>query len=170
MHTHHPLLLLTPYTTRCTCHASRASVDMSPLINAHASLRVPSHLASFSVIECCLVLKHPWGLQLSYFLSWQYEKHHRMFFHWNLSEAFLMTLYPAAVCTLMLILLPQEGLPWGGVGYILRWCHVNLCPIHTGLIKARACDWAVEGKGGARGLREGGRKIEESHMAWKSDK
>ena len=32
---------------------------------------------------------------------------------------------------------------------------MNLLPILTGQIKARACDWAVEGKGGAGGFREG---------------
>ena len=31
---------------------------------------------------------------------------------------------------------------------------MNLLPILTGQIKARACDWAVEGKGGAGGFRE----------------
>ena len=52
---------------------------------------------------------------------------------------------PGAVCILMSILLPQEGLP-------LKRSHtqvisLNLLPILTGQIKARACDWAVEGKG-----------------------
>ena len=52
-------------------------------------------------------------------------------------------------------------------------------------IKARACDWAVEGKGGAGGFREWGkrgrkknknggkggrRKMEENHMAQRSHK
>jgi hypothetical protein len=31
---------------------------------------------------------------------------------------------------------------------------VNLLPILTGQIKAKACDWAVEGKGGSGGFRE----------------
>ena len=31
---------------------------------------------------------------------------------------------------------------------------MNLLPILTGQIKARACDWAVEGKGGAGDFRE----------------
>ena len=36
---------------------------------------------------------------------------------------------------------------------------MNLLPILTGQIKARACDWAVEGKGGAGSLRgERGRR------------
>ena len=35
---------------------------------------------------------------------------------------------------------------------------MNLLPILTGQIKARACDWAVEGKGGAGGFREGERE------------
>ena len=38
---------------------------------------------------------------------------------------------------------------------VLRGFHVNLLPILTGQIKARACDWAVEGKGGAGGFRVG---------------
>jgi hypothetical protein len=45
----------------------------------------------------------------------------------------------------MLILLPQEG---------LRGFHTNLLPILTGQIKARTCDWEVEGKGGAGGFRK----------------
>ena len=32
---------------------------------------------------------------------------------------------------------------------------MNLLPILTGQIKTRACDWAVEGKGGTGGFREG---------------
>lgn len=31
---------------------------------------------------------------------------------------------------------------------------MNLLPILTGQIKARVCDWIVEGKGGAGGFRE----------------
>jgi hypothetical protein len=54
----------------------------------------------------------------------------------------------------MLILLPQEGLPQRGVDHILRWFSVNLLPFLTGQIKARACVWAGEGKGGAGGFRE----------------
>jgi hypothetical protein len=57
---------------------------------------------------------------------------------------------------------------------------VDLLPILTGPIKARACDWALEGKGGAGGFREwgkrgklrrkdggggSGRKMEQNHMA-----
>ena len=39
---------------------------------------------------------------------------------------------------------------------------MNLLPILTGRIKARACDWAVEGKGGMGSLREeGGERMEE---------
>jgi hypothetical protein len=60
---------------------------------------------------------------------------------------------------------------------------VTLLPILTGQIKARACDWAVKGKGGARGFREGlgGRKEkrrlrrqrkmeedEQNRVAWRS--
>ena len=72
---------------------------------------------------------------------------------------------------------------------------MNLLPILTGQIKARACDWAVEGKGGAGGFREGergrrrgdeemkereedrrrggGRKMEEGrrkHVTWRNRK
>jgi hypothetical protein len=52
----------------------------------------------------------------------------------------------------MLIVLPQEGL------------HLSSSPSHTQVIacepfnwsiKARACDWAVEGKGRTRGVRVG---------------
>jgi hypothetical protein len=32
---------------------------------------------------------------------------------------------------------------------VLRRFHVNLLPILSGQIKARTCDWAVEGKGEA---------------------
>ena len=52
---------------------------------------------------------------------------------------------PGVLCILMLILLPQEG---------LRGFHTNLLPILTGQIKARTCDWEVEGKGGAGGFRK----------------
>jgi hypothetical protein len=60
---------------------------------------------------------------------------------------------------------------------------VNLSPILTGQLKARAYDWAMEGKGGAGGFREvmkemehteedggrGGRKkMEPNHMAMRS--
>lgn len=38
---------------------------------------------------------------------------------------------------------------------------MNLLLILTGQIKARACDWAVEGKGGAGGFREEEEKKEE---------
>jgi hypothetical protein len=38
---------------------------------------------------------------------------------------------------------------------ILRYFQVNLLPILTGQIKARACDWAVEGKGRDGSFREG---------------
>ena len=51
---------------------------------------------------------------------------------------------------------------------------MNLLPILTGQIKARACDWAVEGKGGAGGFREwekrgkeGGRR--QRKRRWKED-
>jgi hypothetical protein len=64
---------------------------------------------------------------------------------------------------------------------------VNLLPILTGQIKARACDWTVEGKGGA-GREEGGGgdevmeeteedggrgdgwKMEQNLVAWRSHK
>ena len=48
---------------------------------------------------------------------------------------------------------------------------MNLLPILTGQIKARACDWAVEGKGGAGSLRgereEGGGGDKEIEEVWK---
>jgi len=51
---------------------------------------------------------------------------------------------------------------------------VNLLPILTGQIKARACDWAAEGKGGAGGFREGeeergerGKETEEDGGRWR---
>lgn len=57
---------------------------------------------------------------------------------------------------------------------------LNLLPILTVQIKARADDWAVEGKGGTDGLRErgerekggrgGGRKMEQNYMARRSHK
>jgi hypothetical protein len=66
---------------------------------------------------------------------------------------------------------------------------VNLLPILTGQIKARACGWAVEGKGGAGGFRDkeerkekmmeereedggrgGGKEMEENYMAQRSHK
>ena len=37
---------------------------------------------------------------------------------------------------------------------------MNFFSIFTGQIKARDCDWAAEGKGGAGGFREGERKEE----------
>lgn len=42
---------------------------------------------------------------------------------------------------------------------------MNLLPILTGQIKAKACDWAVEGKGGSGGLRMGAGKEEEEDRA-----
>lgn len=65
---------------------------------------------------------------------------------------------PSAVCILMLILLPQEGLP------LTHVISLNFLPILTGQIKARADDWAVEGKGGTAGKRERQRK-----RRWKVD-
>ena len=70
---------------------------------------------------------------------------------------------------------------------------MNLLPILAGQIKTRACDWAVEGKGGAGGFgggvkkgrreadeeteeteevrgRGGGRKMEQNLMVWRSQK
>jgi hypothetical protein len=35
---------------------------------------------------------------------------------------------------------------------------VNLLPIRTGQIKARACDWEMKRKGGTGDLRESGQK------------
>jgi hypothetical protein len=68
---------------------------------------------------------------------------------------------------------------------------VNLLPIFNGQIKAKACDWAVEGKGGAGSFREGreeeeggdketeedrrggkkmGKKKNKKQVAWRSSK
>ena len=43
---------------------------------------------------------------------------------------------------------------------------MNLLPILTGQIEARACDWTVKGKGGTRDLREegGGERMEEEEL------
>lgn len=50
-----------------------------------------------------------------------------------------------AVCILMLILLPQEGLPrTRNELHTQVTRHMNLLPILTCKIKARACDWAEE--------------------------
>lgn len=63
--------------------------------------------------------------------------------------------WPGAVCLQMFTLLPQEGLP-----PISSPFHTQLIScehfLHFNLpVKARACDWAVEGNGGAGGLRVG---------------
>jgi hypothetical protein len=44
---------------------------------------------------------------------------------------------------------------------------VNLLPILTGQIKARACDWAVEEKGGAGDSREWVKRGKETGMKWR---
>jgi hypothetical protein len=46
---------------------------------------------------------------------------------------------------------------------------VNLLPILTGQIKARACDWTVEGKGRAGGLREWGKSREQERKNMAED-
>ena len=78
-----------------------------------------------------------------------------------------------SVCILVLILLPQEILPFDKQlitysGDVMR----IICPFLTGQIKARACDWAVEGKGGTRGLedlgKEGGEKKKRGQRSKKS--
>ena len=56
--------------------------------------------------------------------------------------------FPGADYILILILLPQEELPWEEVYNVLGWFHVNILPILTGQIKARAYGWTMEGKGG----------------------
>jgi hypothetical protein len=56
--------------------------------------------------------------------------------------------WPGAVCILMLILLPQEGL-------LSQVVACEPSPHFNWSIKTRACDWAVEGKGGTGGLRVG---------------
>ena len=73
---------------------------------------------------------------------------------------------PGILCILMLILLLQEGLPQGGEDNILMWFHENLLHSLTGQIKA--CDWAVEGKGGqevSERREEGGRGGGNQHKA-----
>ena len=54
---------------------------------------------------------------------------------------------------------------------------MNLLPILTGQIKARACDWAVEGKGGAGGFKEEEKRVRhredrrrQRKRRWKEDK
>jgi hypothetical protein len=61
---------------------------------------------------------------------------------------------PGAICNLILILLPQEGLPQGGIGSCTQVISCETSPILTGEIMARACGWAMEGKGGAGSCRE----------------
>ena len=59
---------------------------------------------------------------------------------------------PGAVCILMLILLPQEGLL-----QMRSRTHtqvISQISILTGQIKTQANDWALEVKGGTGGLRE----------------
>ena len=49
---------------------------------------------------------------------------------------------------------------------------MNLLPILTGQIKARACDWAVEGKGANGGFKEWGKSRKEEdrqRKRWKED-
>ena len=100
--------------------------------------------------------------------------------------------YPHAVCILMLILLSQEMAPTRN-GSCTQMISCEPSPHFNCSIKARACDWAVEGKGGAGGFgggvkkgrreadeeteeteevrgRGGGRKMEQNHMAWRSCK
>ena len=69
-----------------------------------------------------------------------------------------------SVCILMLILLLQERLPPRRSRSDTQVTSGNLPPILTGQIKARADDWAVEGKGGTAGKRERQRK-----RRWKVD-
>ena len=63
---------------------------------------------------------------------------------------------PDAVCILMLILLPQEGLP------LTHVISLNFLPILTGQIKARPDDWSVKRKDGTGGERE--REIKEEEV------
>ena len=66
--------------------------------------------------------------------------------------------FPGAVCILMLILLPQEGLPPMRGSSPTQTISLKLLPVLTGHIKTRARDWALEGKGGSGGQREKRRK------------
>jgi hypothetical protein len=62
--------------------------------------------------------------------------------------------FPGAVCILMLILLPQEGLPPMRGSSPTQTISLKLLPILNGQEKARASDWAGEGKGRTGGLRD----------------
>ena len=61
---------------------------------------------------------------------------------------------PGAVCILMLILLPQEGLLQMRSRTYTQVISLNLISILIGQIKTQANDWALEVKGGTGGLRE----------------
>ena len=62
----------------------------------------------------------------------------------------------------MLILFPQEGLPTRSSPSCTQVISCDPAPHFNCSVKVGACGWAVEGKGGAGGLRVGsGRKAEE---------
>ena len=81
---------------------------------------------------------------------------------------------PGAVCILMLILLPQEGLLPMRSGSHTQVTSLSLLPILIGQMMSRADDWPVEGKGGAGGLGKqwkGSWKEDGAEpMAWRSHK
>lgn len=88
---------------------------------------------------------------------------------------------PGTVCTLISILLPREGLPLMRSRSHTQVISLNLHPILTGRIKARANRWLDNGweKWDWRSQRRererdrgwgGGRRMEQNHMSWRSCK
>ena len=64
----------------------------------------------------------------------------------------------------------QEGLPSRRSRSHTQVISLNLLSILTGQIKARACDWAMEGEGGTGGIREKrGERGEEKRRRYKED-
>lgn len=77
---------------------------------------------------------------------------------------------PDAVCILMLILLPHEGLLLMSSPLCTRVISCDPSACFNCSIEARACDWAVEGKGGKGGLRVGaGGEVEEDERRMRED-
>jgi hypothetical protein len=84
----------------------------------------------------------------------------------GISLAYFSIMSCPGVCILMLILLPQEGLPLMRGPLQARVILWEPSPHFNWSIKARACDWAVEEKGGTGVLRVGagrerGRRVPE---------
>ena len=63
------------------------------------------------------------------------------------------------------VLLPREGLPPASSPSHTQLISFEPAPHFNWSIKTRACDWAVEGKGGSGGLRMGAGKEEEEDRA-----